>query len=101
MPVTTIRASPAPTGAPRGLPAMLPTRGAVLSTRPITPLVNAPLGVADPIGIGDRVRRNDRSGAPESAVGSFRNERPGHLGTAARVKPEYAVWLSRDGRSAS
>ena len=71
MPVTTIRALPAPTRAPRGQPATLPTCGAVSINATVTPVVNILLGVADPIGIGARVRRNGRSGAAESAVGSF------------------------------
>jgi hypothetical protein len=90
MPITTIRALPAPTGAPRGLPATLPTCRRRSINDAVTPVVNA-LGVADPIGIGARVLRNGWSGAPESAVGSSRNQRSGHVGTRARVRPEYAM----------
>jgi hypothetical protein len=90
MPITTLRASLAPTGTPRGQPATLPTCGAVSINAAVTPVVNVPSGVPDPIGIGARVHRNGWSGASESAVGSFQNERSGHVGTGARVRPEYA-----------
>jgi hypothetical protein len=89
MPVTTIHASPAPTGAPRGPPATLPTCGAVPINAALRPGVKvlfagarpSPESVTGSVGTGGRVPRNQRSGrsgtsgrvTSESVPGSGRN----------------------------
>lgn len=75
MPVTTIRALPAPTSAPRDPPATLPTCGAVSINAAVTPLVNAlPAAASNPVGIGC-------PGPSERPVGWLRNQRSGRSGT--------------------
>ena len=89
LPVTTIRASPAPTGAPRGPARDAPNLRRRLHQRP-TAMPSTPLGVPDPTGIGAQVLRNGCPSAPESVPRWSRNPRSGHVGTGAQVRPEYA-----------
>jgi hypothetical protein len=92
MPVTTIRALPAPTGAPRDQPATLPTCGAVPINAAVTPVVN--------VSGGARPHRNRCPGPPERVVGcSGISGRVVPVSTSGRVtsepvpgvRPEYAL----------
>jgi hypothetical protein len=69
---------------------MLPTCGAVSINAVAGLSSTSASGVPDPTGIGAQVLRNRCPSAPESVPKWFRNARPGHVGTGARVRPEYA-----------
>jgi hypothetical protein len=97
--VTTIRASPAPTGTPRDPLATLPTCGAVSINAPTAFAVNA-LGVLDPTGIGARVAGISARVVSERALGSRRNRCSGQPGIrrVGRMPPIHSasrmIWTS-------